>query len=263
MKKCLQCSTDNGDNAAFCVQCGTSFAASSFGFKQNYGSQPVQNYNNPQNFGQFGNGSVAKSNNSLFIWLGVAFGAILLFGLIGVVAIVAFLSMPPKRDEQIRTVYTDSNKRDVPFKEPSKLLFDAPTVPTKKGSFTVDADKGWQLSDIDVVPSQIFTTKVTGKIDVDGIKKSLTSSGYDGDESRRIHTEFFTGALLMRTRYADGGFSNVVAVTAKDTSGSWENRPDERGKLEFTINDNAPQDNSGQLTVSTTLTSVPKSKKVK
>ncbi|MBC7796742.1 MAG: zinc ribbon domain-containing protein [Pyrinomonadaceae bacterium] len=263
MKRCLQCSTDNGDNAAFCVQCGTSFADSSFGFKQNYGSQSgvnYNNYNNPQNFGQSGNG--AKSNNNLVIWLGVAFGAALLVGLIGVAGIVAFFSINSKRDEPIRTVYTNSNN-DAPYKNPSKLLFDAPTVPTKQGSFTVDADKGWQLSDIDVVPSQIFTTKVNGKIDVDGIKKSLTSSGYDGDESRRIHTEFLTGALLMRTRYADGSFSNVVAVTAKGTSGSWENRPDERGKLEFTVNDNAPQENNGQFTVSTNLTSVPKSKKVK
>jgi hypothetical protein len=65
----------------------------------------------------------------------------------------------------------------------------------------------------------------------------------------------------MRTRYADGRFSNTVAVSAGGASGSWQNLPDERGMIEFRINDNAPQSNGGQFTVHVRLTRVPKSKK--
>ena len=61
----------------------------------------------------------------------------------------------------------------------------------------------------------------------------------------------------MRTRYADGRFSNTVAA---GVNGSWENLPEERGMLEFAVNDNAPKDNGGQFTIRVKMTSVPKKK---
>jgi hypothetical protein len=65
----------------------------------------------------------------------------------------------------------------------------------------------------------------------------------------------------MRTRYADGKTSNTVAMTTNGANGSWENNPYEIGKLEFCINDNAPEQNGGQFIVTKTFTSVPKAKK--
>ncbi len=94
-------------------------------------------------------------------------------------------------------------------------------------------------------------------MDIAGVKTGVRAGGVKDEKfkSRRLYEEFPVGALLMRTRYADGRFSNMVAA---GTSGSWENLPDERGMLEFIINDNAPQDNGGQYTIKVKLKSVPK-----
>jgi hypothetical protein len=146
-----------------------------------------------------------------------------------------------------------------PSPSPSGTSFAPPTAPTKEGSFTVYANEGWQLSNIAVVPYEKYTTKVEGLVDLAGAKAGIRAGG-DKDaklKSRRLFAEYPTGALLMRTRYADGRFSNTVAA---GTSGSWENLPDERGMLEFAINDSAPKDNGGQFTIRVKMTSVPKNK---
>ncbi len=140
--------------------------------------------------------------------------------------------------------------------------FEPPTVPTKDATFTIYANGDWQLSTIAVVPLEEFTTKVEGIIDLAGAKAGVGPGGAKDAQykSRRLFQEWPTGALLMRTRYADGRFSNTVAVTAGTATGSWQNLPDERGMLEFRINDNAPQNNGGQFTIHARLTKVPKSK---
>jgi hypothetical protein len=140
--------------------------------------------------------------------------------------------------------------------------FEPPTVPTKDASFTVYANGDWQLSTIAVVPLEKFTTEVEGIVDLAGAKAGIGPGGTKDAQykSRRLFQEWPTGALLMRTRYADGRFSNTVALAAGAATGAWENLPDERGLLEFRINDNAPQSNGGQFTVHMSLTSVPKSK---
>jgi hypothetical protein len=90
-----------------------------------------------------------------------------------------------------------------------------------------------------------------------GIKNNVPVKGADDakTKSRRIYAQYPTGALLMRTRYANGRYSNVQPLSA---SNSWENFPDEIGKLEFCVNDNAPANNGGQFIVTVTMTSVPK-----
>lgn len=127
--------------------------------------------------------------------------------------------------------------------------------PTKKGSFTVSANRGWQASDIEVVASEMFQTKASGSIDVAEVKKGVLSKGVSGDKakSRRIYPDFPLGALLMRTRLPNGKFSEVQPVTAAPSLGVWQNLPDEQGKLEFCVNDNAPENNSGQFTVTITM----------
>ena len=144
-----------------------------------------------------------------------------------------------------------------------QLSITPPVEATKKGSFTVFANNGWQLSDIDVIPLEQFTTGVTGLVDLTGLKTGVSSKGLTdtATKSRRTYPEFPTGALLMRTHYADGKYSNVQPVTAPPSKGTWQNFPDERGRLEFCINDSAPEQNGGQFTVTVTMTSVPKAKK--
>ncbi len=54
----------------------------------------------------------------------------------------------------------------------------------------------------------------------------------------------------MRTRYADGKYSKISIVKTKNSTGVWQNADDEHGKLEFCINDNAPEGNDGEFVVS-------------
>lgn len=144
-----------------------------------------------------------------------------------------------------------------------QVSFTPPVEPTKKGTFTVYANGGWQLSEINTVPLENFRTSAAGLIDVAGIKTGVSPKGIADakTKSRRIFAEYPTGALMMRTRYADGKYSNVQPVTAAPSVGIWQNFPDERGRLEFCINDNAPETNGGQFTVTVKMTSVPKVKK--
>ncbi|MBV9211124.1 MAG: hypothetical protein JOZ52_10870 [Acidobacteria bacterium] len=144
----------------------------------------------------------------------------------------------------------------------TEQLFEPPTEPTKEASFTVYANGDWQLSPIAVVPLEEFTTNVDGLIDLAGAKAGVSPGGTKDAQykSRRLFQEWPTGALLMRTRYADGRFSNTVAVAAGAATGAWQNLPDERGMLEFRINDNAQQGNGGQFTVHMRFTRIAKSK---
>ena len=148
-----------------------------------------------------------------------------------------------------------------PSPSPS-LAFEPPTEPTKDGSFTVYANDDWQLSSIAVVPEEEYTTSVQGIVDLANAKTGIRAGGTSDAKykERRLFPEWPTGALLMRTRYADGRFSNTMAVAAGGASGYWKNLPDERGMLEFRINDNAPKDNGGQFTIRVKMTSVPKKK---
>jgi hypothetical protein len=141
-------------------------------------------------------------------------------------------------------------------------LFTPPTEPTKDGTFTIYANEGWQLSQIAVVPEEKYTTTVEGIVDLAGAKAGIRAGGTKEEQykSRRLFPEWPTGALLMRTRYADGRFSNTLPVSASGATGYWENLPDERGMLEFRINDNSPANNGGQFTIRKKHTSVPKKK---
>jgi hypothetical protein len=154
----------------------------------------------------------------------------------------------------------NANTKPTPTPKPTpNQSFAPPTEPTKEGTFTIYANDDWQLSQIAVVPKERYTTRVDGIVDLADAKAGVRPGGTNEAKykSRRLFPEWPTGTLLMRTRYADGRFSNTVGVGA---TGAWENLPDERGMLEFRINDNAPQNNGGQFTIRVKLTSVPKQK---
>lgn len=166
-------------------------------------------------------------------------------------------------DDKNDAANKNGNTNSSPEPKPSPTTsqnFAPPTEATKEGTFTVYANEEWQLSQIAVVPKEEYTTRVEGIVDLAGAKAGVRPGGTSDAKvkSRRLFQEWPTGALLMRTRYADGRFSNTVAVAGPGTNGSWENLPDERGMLEFRINDNAPQDNGGQFTIRVKMTRVPK-----
>lgn len=207
-----------------------------------------------------------KNNKKLFIIFGgIAALVVLLGGIVVFGALFVFLQKPsdpsqpqiPLRANNNTVTPNVSSSPEAP-----QISFTPPTEPTKKGSFTIYANTGWQLSDIDTVSRETFTTSVVGKIDLDGIKTGVSPSGVNDlkTKARRLYPEFPTGALLMRTRYADGKYSNIAAVTAGSATGQWQNYPGERGKIEFCINDNAPEKNGGQFTVTVNFIDAPKDK---
>ena len=136
-----------------------------------------------------------------------------------------------------------------------KVSFTPPTKPTRQGSFSVKADEGWQTSEIDTVPSEIFRTSVRGKVYLDGIDKNISANGISGNRDRRIYKKYRTGALLMRTRFANGKVGNIMPATQYN---EWQNYPNERGRLEFLVNDNSPEKNKGEFVITVRMVSVPK-----
>lgn len=300
MKRCQKCGYENSAAMSFCMECGSPLSGSpAVGNAQNE-SQPTismpggaptnfgaprqtENFsNNQQNFiPNYAASAPPKRKSKLGLIIGGLAALLVLLGIAGV-AIVAYnlssrkavTSKPSPTPVASKTINNDKSPtpkapvalKDSPTSDPSappQVSFTPPLEPTKKGTFTVYANGGWQLSEIDVVPLEQFRTSVQGLIDVAGVKTGVSSNGVKdaASKGRRIYPEFPTGALLMRTRYADGKYSNVQPVTAAPSNGTWQNFPDELGKLEFCINDNAPEQNGGQFSVTATMTSVPKQKK--
>lgn len=283
MKKCQKCFAENDDLMSFCWECGTplqnsfnseskteQFSAESFTsaptvYSGSNANQTVnKTYGFTSNFQQ--PQPPPKSKKGLFFLI---FGivAFLGLGIITAAGVVIYSLIPtPKPTITPISIVKTPTPRIPPTVMPTatpQVSFTPPTEPTKQGSFTVYASQGWQLSNIDVVPLEEFRTTVQGKIDISGIKTDVSSAGIADVKTkvRRLYPEFPTGALLMRTRFADGKFSNVVAISANGANGNWRNYPDERGKIEFCINDNAPENNMGQFIVTATLTRVPTTKK--
>lgn len=280
---------------SFCIECGEQLPAAPMVF--NLHDSNAQNEAAPDtNFNrsvetQFGNTPFpqtfptvpnAKRKSSGKIWLALG-GIFSLFGLLlAAGALIVYFNW--KSDNVVvanndspnpiptRGIVGDKSPSPKPSVSPipnaspvptPQVSFTPPTEPTKNGTFTVYANGGWQLSEIDTVPLENFKTSAAGLIDLSGIKTGVSTKGVTDakTKSRRIYPEYPTGALMMRTRYADGKFSNVQPVTAAPSLGTWQNFPDERGRLEFCINDNAPENNGGQFTVTKITTSVPKAKK--
>jgi hypothetical protein len=277
MKNCQYCGHPNPDNMNFCLSCGQPLSAEApptVTFTETPTTVRDRSFET-RSFEKNVAGTPAKSRRRLFVALisVVAVGVLLM-----IVAAAAFIgyryysaSIPAPLVSNVNRPLANNNTNSnaavpppsatpTPTSNPS---FTPPIEPTKTGSFTVYANGGWQLSGVDTVPLENFRTKVDGKIDIAGVKTGVTPKGVSdpNSKSRRIYPEYPTGALLMRTHYADGKFSNVMAISAAGSTGQWRNYPDERGRIEFCINDNSPEKNGGQFTVTVTMTSVPKPKK--
>jgi Phosphotransferase system, mannose/fructose/N-acetylgalactosamine-specific component IID len=293
MKKCRKCGYENADSMSFCLECGTPLREEPM--VVNLSDQPTESISGtPQtNFGaaretetfavnrvdfggaNFGNFPPPRKKSKLLPVLAGLAALLALFGIAaGAVAFFIFFNSKPVA-QTTPTPTASPTESVLPTEKPSKspsvsptaspsaapqTAFTPPTQPTKKGTFTVYANGGWQISDLDVVALEKFNTSVSGLIDLAGVKNNVTYAGVKDEKtkSRRIYPEYPTGALLMRTRYADGRYSNVQPVSA---SNSWENFPDEIGKLEFCVNDKTPENNGGQFIVTKVSVSVPKPKK--
>ena len=296
MKRCQKCNYENTDAMSFCLECGTPLPDAPTVFNIHGSGAPQNQFAPDTAFNRsaktviggspFPPASAARptSGKKIFLVLG---GVMSLFGLLLVAgALIVYFNWKSKSAIVTNANISPAPTRGIAGKSPSpkssvspsappstlsgdvpsatpQVSFTPPIEPTKKGTFTVYANGGWQLSEIDTVPLENFRTSAQGLIDLAAIKTGVSTKGVTDakTKSRRIYAEYPTGALMMRTRYADGKYSNVQPVTAAPSVGVWRNFPDERGRLEFCINDNAPEENGGQFTVTVTMTSVPKAKK--
>ena len=278
MNFCLQCGAPLPPDLSLTNDLDEQKTQSLHGVPTNFVTQEIETFDRKKtNFSSnISETTPPKSNSKIFLIIGgLAALFILGFGAIG--AVIAYNYFSPTPDiVPLKPTQTGSQPINVksptptvpPIASPTptatpQTSFTPPTEATKTGSFTVYANSGWQLSNIDTIPLENFRTKIQGKIDISGVKTGVLPSGVNDPKTkaRRIYPEFPTGAILMRTRYADGRFSNVASMAANGANGNWQNFPDERGKIEFCINDNAPESNGGQFTVTVRMTSVPKAKK--
>ncbi len=293
MIRCVKCGRDNADEMRFCTNCGAQLGtASSSGSTASDSSQfetisfSAPPPTSPTGWPTVGSFlppppqpavSMGRERKNTGLMIGII--AVLLLGVVSAGAGVGWYLYSRSKDEVANNNQANRNTENTndtprpspsasnantrptpgqtPSPSPSANLFEPPTAPTKEGTFTVYANEGWQLSKIAVVPYEQYTTKVDGIVDLAGAKAGIRADGVNDAKlkGRRLFAEYPTGALLMRTRYADGRFSNTVAARV---NGNWENLPDERGMLEFIINDNSPKENGGQFTVKVKLVSVPK-----
>lgn len=288
MANCGKCGRDNAEGMRFCMSCGESLPETSSSGSSSPGSQSVETLvmsatpqTSPTNWPTIGNSyrpptapEPKKSRTGLVIGVVVA---VLVIGVIAAGGVGYYFysksndnAANGNTNEGVHTSLVDdkndntnANKTSSPTPTPTPevtQLFTPPTEPTQDASFTVYANGDWQLSQIAVVPLEEYRTSVEGIVDLAGAKAGVRAGGTNDAQfkSRRLFADWPTGALLMRTRYADGRFSNTVAVAA-GASGSWKNLPDERGMLEFRINDNLQQNNGGQFTIRKRHTRVAKS----
>lgn len=294
MARCWKCGRENAAGMRFCTHCGAAMSDAAqpnpaFDSSAETLSLPANPQTAPTNWPNFAESYKAqtppvaeapKSRTGLFV--GIAAGLLLLLIALGGGGAAYYyysgsddevangntnpgLYDPSNLDDGDANANSSPSPKPSPSPTPSPTpsqMFTPPTEPTKDGTFTIYANDGWQLSQIAVVPEEKYTTSVEGIVDLAGVKAGVRAGGTKEEQykSRRLFPEWPTGALLMRTRYADGRFSNTMPVTTSGATGSWENLPDERGMLEFRINDNAPQNNGGQFTIRKRHTSVPKKK---
>lgn len=273
MKLCPNCRKFNDDSMNFCLNCGAPIVNS---------AAPPQ----PQQQAQFGRPPqvispprVRRKRSSKMVWLilcaaGVL-GFVFLFSLfvlplLGVLFAVSSsintntntntnsnrssnVSRPVLSNLSNSALTSQANGKDKNANgdDDDRKPLTEPKTPTAKAAFQFDASaSGWQTSDIFVVPNENYILHSKGTVKVSGLG-TLTAKGAKKGESedRRINKEFATAALLMRTRNLDGSISSVVAVESDETTGFWITEPEERGFLEFCLNDNTSEDNQGQLNV--------------
>ncbi len=291
MTRCWKCGRENPEGMRFCTNCGATIAEAAGSAPGSSSFETLSLNPNPQtaptnwpNFAEAYKSQTPPVTEAKKSKTGLIIGIIAAIGLLGIVAIGGGIGYyyysgsqeepangnskqgvydPSTGGDKDKTANANAKPSPTPKTSPTPALsFAPPTEPTKDGTFTVYANGDWQLSQIAVVPEEKYTTTVEGIVDLAGAKAGIRAGGTKDAayKSRRLFPEWPTGALLMRTRYADGRFSNTVAVAAGRANGSWENLPDERGMLEFRINDNTPENNGGQFTIRKKHTSVPKKK---
>ncbi|CAN5631036.1 hypothetical protein BH24ACI1_BH24ACI1_02230 [soil metagenome] len=267
VKKCQNCGYENDSTMNFCLECGIQLVGNPLSAAKTE-ILPATGRSAPTVV-------VPKKKSRKYFWIFGGLASLLVLLLLGFIATLYLARRLGQNNASVKTptpmVSPTRKPSPMPRKsadinssnasvEPPEIEettapdpnFTPPAKPTAQGVFNVKADKNWQLSNLDVVPNEKFVLLAVGNINLREIEKNVSPEGIADKkyQMRRLFPEFPVGALLMRTRYADGKYSKISAVATKNSTGIWQNAPDERGRLEFCINDNAPDGNDGVFVVS-------------
>lgn len=268
VKKCKNCGYENDSTMNFCLECGIQLVGNPLSAAKTEVLPAT---------GQSASTVVLpKKKSRKYFWIFGGLASLLILLLLGFVATLYLARRLEQNNASVKTptpvisptrkssptprksADINSSKDSVEPPETEEATtapdpsFTPPAKPTAQGVFNVKANKNWQLSNLDVVPNEKFVLLAVGSVNLGEIEKDVSPEGIADKkyQTRRLFPEFPAGALLMRTRYADGKYSKISAVTSKNSTGIWQNAPDERGRLEFCINDNAPDSNDGEFVVS-------------
>ncbi len=267
MKKCQNCGYENDSTMNFCLECGIQLVGNPLSAAKTE-ILPATGRSVPTV-------ALPKKKSRKYFWIFGGLASLLILLLLGFITTLYLTRRFGQNNASVKTptpmISPTRKSSPTPRKaadvgspnasvEPPETeetiapnpKFTPPTKPTARGVFNVEADKNWQLSNLDVVPNEKFVLLGMGSVNLREIGQGVSPEGIADrkHQSRRLFPEFPTGALLMRTRYADGKYSKISVVKTKNSTGVWQNAPDEHGKLEFCINDNAPEGNDGEFVVS-------------
>ncbi len=278
MKNCGQCGFGNEESMNFCLECGSVLPDSgpqmvvpldsinseippTERVTDSYADQTVIANRfvstTPQPAKKKGNGTKVFK-----VLLGIVVGGTLLvIAVIGGVAVAVYLSVVNATPQPIvsnprpsRTPFVISTQTATPTPTPTleitptpkSVTIDPAVKPTLRAEFDIETSDEWQTSEIQTIGNENFRVTASGNYNLEGVREKVSPKGVAGSRDRRVYKQFRTGALLMRTRYPNGKFSNIQAVSSGEY---WQNYPDENGNLEFMINDNEPGDNEGTLKI--------------
>ena len=268
VKKCKNCGYENDSTMNFCLECGIQLVGNPLSAARTEFLPAT---------GQSASTIVLpKKKSRKYFWIFSGLASLLILLLLGSIATLYWARRLGQNNASVKTptpVISPTRKSSPTPRKPVNIgssnasveppeteetttapdpSFTPPAKPTAQGVFNIKANKNWQLSNLDVVPNEKFVLLAVGSVDLGEIKKDVSPEGVADKkyQTRRLFPEFPAGALLMRTRYADGKYSKISAVASKDLTSIWQNAPDERGRLEFCINDNAPDGNNGEFVVS-------------
>ncbi len=276
MKSCGRCGFQNDESMSFCLECGS--AISDNGPKMvvpldaiDADIQPTERVTDSyadqtviaNRFAAPPPPSPPKKSGGMKVFkilLGLTVGVTLLvLAVIGGIAVAVYLSITNSEPRPIvrnptPTPFVISTPTQTPTPKPTpeitptpkSVTIDPGTKPTLKADFDIDTGDEWQTSEIQTIGNENFRVVASGNYNLEGVRENVSAKGVAGKRERRIYKQFRTGALLMRTRYPNGKTSNIQAVS---TGENWQNYPDEKGNLEFIVNDNSPEDNEGTLRI--------------
>ncbi len=203
VKKCQNCGYENDSTMNFCLECGMQLVGNPLSAAKTE-VLPATERSVPTV-------ELPKKKSRKYYWIFGGLVSLLIFALLGLGGILFLASRVGKDDASIKTPVpaaspivktspTADEQTQIPLSNTSvetskpeettapNPRFTPPTKPTARGVFNVEANKNWQLSNLDVVPNEKFVLLGMGSINLREIGKGVSPEGIAdrNHQSRRL-----------------------------------------------------------------------------